>query len=82
MEKLSDHHPGGMDYITFQINFSTIKENIWNHEIPSIGLLICTLISESQGFEKSRSALTLRKISDAANLGFLGLHLRKKLGLY
>ena len=41
MEKLSDHHPGGMDYITFQINFSTIKENIWNHEIPSIES--CTL---------------------------------------
>ena len=36
MEKLSDHHPGGMDYITFQINFSTMMENIWNQEIPLI----------------------------------------------
>ena len=30
----------------------------------SIGLLICTLISENQGLEKSRSLSNLRKISD------------------
>ena len=32
------------------------------------GLLICTLISENQGLEKSRSASNLRKISGPANL--------------
>ena len=34
------------------------------------GLLICTLISENQGLEKSRSASNLRKISGPANLDF------------
>ena len=46
-------------------------------------LLICTLISENQGLEKSRSVSNLRKISVPANLDFfLGLHLKKKLGSY
>ena len=35
-----------------------------------VGLLICTLISENQGLEKSRSASNLRKISGPANLDF------------
>jgi hypothetical protein len=49
----------------------------------SVGLLICTLISENQGLEKSRSASNLRKISGPVNLDFfLGLHLKKKLHLY
>ena len=49
----------------------------------TFGLLICTLISENQGLEKSRSASNLRKISGPANLDFfLGLHLEKKLDLY
>ena len=39
----------------------------------SNGLLICTLISENQGFEKSRSASTLRKISGPANLDFFSV---------
>ena len=44
----------------------------------TIGLLICTLISENQGLEKSRSASNLRKISGPANLDFfLGLHIEK-----
>ena len=47
------------------------------------GLLICTLISENQGLEKSRSASHLRKILGPANLDFfLGLLLEKKLDLY
>ena len=37
---------------------------------PIVGLLICTLISENQGLEKSRSASNLRKISGPANLDF------------
>ena len=46
------------------------------------GLLICTLISENQGLEKSRSVSNLGKISAPANLDFfLGFHLEKKLGL-
>ena len=36
----------------------------------SVGLLICTLISENQGLEKSRSGSNLRKISGRANLNF------------
>ena len=34
------------------------------------GLLICTLISENQGLEKSRPVSNLRKISGPANLDF------------
>ena len=53
------------------------------HEVPTFGLLICTLISENQGLEKSRSASNLRKISNPANLDFfLGLHLEKKLDVH
>ena len=36
----------------------------------TLGLLICTLISENQGLEKSRSASNLRKISGSTNLDF------------
>jgi hypothetical protein len=44
----------------------------------SIGLLICTLISENQGLKKSRS--NRRKISSLANLDFfLG---KKRVDLY
>ena len=38
------------------------------------GLLICTLISENQGLEKSMSALNLRKISGPANLDFFQIY--------
>ena len=48
-----------------------------------VGLLICNLISENQGLEKSESASHLRKISGPANPDFFqGLHLEKKLDLY
>ena len=43
------------------------------------GLLICTLVSENQGLEKSRSTSNLRKISGPVNLDFF---LEKKLDLY
>ena len=36
----------------------------------TFGLLICTLISENQGLENSRSASKLRKITGPANLDF------------
>ena len=43
----------------------------FNHVFEEIfGLLICTLISENQGLEKSGSASNLRKISGPANLDF------------
>ena len=45
-----------------------------------VGLLICTMISENQGFEKSRSISKTRKKSGYANLS--GLHPKKRLGLY
>ena len=35
--------------------------------------LICTLISENQGLEKSRSASNLRKFSGPANLDFFSV---------
>ena len=44
-----------------------------------LGLLICTLISENKGLEKSRSASYLGKISGRANLDFFQ---EKKLDLY
>ena len=48
-----------------------------------VSLVICTLISENQGLEKSRSNSDLRKILGPANLNFfLGLYLEKKLDLY
>ena len=41
------------------------------------GLLICTLISENQGLEKSRSVSNLKKNSGPASLDFfVGLHLK------
>ena len=40
------------------------------------GLLICTLISEKQDLEKSRSASNLRKISGPANIDLY--HKREK----
>ena len=54
---------------------------------PPVNLLICTLISENQGLEKSRSISNPRKISGPTNLDFFfrtppwKKHL-KKLGLY
>ena len=44
---------------------------------------MCTLISENQGLEKSRSASNLRKVSGPANLDFFSsFPARKKLDLY
>ena len=45
------------------------------------GLLICTLISENQGLEKSKSASNLRNISVPASLDVC-LGLQQKLDLY
>ena len=61
----------------------TIKqENCFSYGI--VGLLICTLISENPGLQKSRYVSNRRKISGPANpdFFFLGFHLEKKLGLY
>ena len=41
----------------------------------TVGLLICTLISENLGLEKSRSVPNLRKISGPAHLIFFSVHL-------
>ena len=38
-----------------------------------VSLLICTLISENQGLEKSRSVSNLRKISGPAHLDFFSV---------
>ena len=49
------------------------------------GLLICTLISENQGLEKSKPASNLRKISGPVNLDFFQIHsinLEKNPGLH
>ena len=64
-------------------NVGAVKHSSYNiakifRKSTSNGLLICTLISENQGLEKSRSASNLRKFSGPANLDFfLGLHLEK-----
>ena len=39
----------------------------------TFGLLICTLIYENQGLEKSRSVSNLRKISGSAHLDFFSV---------
>ena len=41
----------------------------------TLGLLICTLISENQGIETSRSLSNLRKISGLQDLNFFSVHL-------
>ena len=61
----------------FELLCDVIKQITFN------GLLICTLISENQGLEKSRSTSNLRKISCPANLDFFSRSPpRKKLDLY
>ena len=58
---------GGLD--------GTMSRNL----LSTLGLLICTLISENVGLEKSRSVSNLRKMSGPGNLDFfLGLHQEKK----
>ena len=41
---------------------------------PSFSLLICALISENQGLEKSRSVSKLRKISGPLHLDFFQVY--------
>ena len=65
-----------LELASFIIVMASFKNPLLKY---SLGLLICTLISEKQGLEKLRSASNLRKISGPANLDFfLGLHLEKK----
>ena len=45
----------------------------WRNLLMSVGLLICTLISENQGLEKLRSDSNLRKISGPAHRIFFSL---------
>jgi hypothetical protein len=46
--------------------------------LNTVGLLICTLISENQGLKITRSISNPRKISGYANLGFFsGLYPEK-----
>ena len=46
------------------------SQNNKNQDCVIVGLLICTLISENQVLEKSRSASNLKKFSGPANLDF------------
>ena len=62
------------------INLKSERNNPWFKPIFNILLhthshLFCTLISENQGLEKSRSILNLRKISSPAQLNFFSVHL-------
>ena len=76
--------------IMFMSPIACIRKELRKFQFPFkechdqwIGLLICTLISEKLGLEKSRSVSNLRKISGPASLDFfLGLHLERKLDLY
>ena len=54
---------------TFAVHVKYEKVSSKIKETLSFGPLICTLISESQGLEKSRSASNIRKISGPLNLG-------------
>ena len=63
------------------MQFALNKSRMSNSDL--LGLLICTLISENQGLEKSRSDSNLRKISGPANLDFFSRSPpSKKLDLY
>ena len=56
----------------------------WLNNVYSHSALICTLISENQGLEKSMSSSNLSKNSVPANLNFFSRSpsRKKKLGLY
>ena len=60
----------GIRVIHFQghIFLGRIMEGFFS--LQTFGLLICTLLSENQGLEKSRSASNHRKFSGPANLDF------------
>ena len=58
--------PTGYKVFFYVVNL----QNETDKDIPTIGLLICTLISENQGLEKLRSVSNPRKISGPANLDF------------
>ena len=49
-------------------------QNAYSKINVTFDLLICTLISENQDLEKSRSASNLRKILGPANLDFFLAH--------
>jgi hypothetical protein len=56
-----------------------LEGKVISYKSCTLGLLICTLISENQGLEKSMSVSNLRKISGLANPDFFPvLHLEKK----
>ena len=82
-EKLKENHKKFYYGVIASLhsNFSQpwrkITENQQKVNVKTIRLLICTLISENQGLEKSRSASNLRKISYPAKLEGL----EKKLDL-
>ena len=69
-----------LGFIWIEINTRTISSNANSKRFltqfliaacpQTVGLLICTLISENQGLEKSRSVLNLRKVSGPSNLDF------------
>ena len=49
------------------------RKTVYHNKTQPLGLLICTLISENQGLEKSRSASNPRKISGPAHLNLFFL---------
>ena len=65
-------------YLTVQVvqwHIAVIRGVLWPIPRPSTyGLLICTLISENRGLEKSRSVSNLRKISGPTNLDFFQIY--------
>ena len=70
------------NYVHKVQNFREAHKNLFNlpHalyiylvNVQTICLLICTLISENQGLEKSRSVSNLRKISGPAHLDFFSV---------
>ena len=67
-----------LERLSKKVKFALIdRRNATREQVPighfTIGLLICTLISENQGLAKLRSASNLRKMSVPAHLIFFSV---------
>ena len=65
-----------MNYVgKFLEFFDNLPTSCWHFLVPSFSHLFCTLISENQGLDKSRSVSNHRKISVPVHLNFFSVHL-------
>ena len=59
-----------VNYQSLSTGSTEFTPSDFQSHLPTLDLLICTLISENQGLEKLRSVSNLRKISGHAHLDF------------